>query len=122
MLVEHPFDVALTVRARRRSLKLSQAQLAQALGVGRDWVVRFERGHGSADFALVMRALKTLAVPVSLSIAGDPPDWAKPLTAAARERAFLTAIRQTARTGAVPRERKERVRRPPVGWGEEKPG
>ena len=119
MLVEHPFDVALAVRARRQSLKLSQAQLAAALGVGRNWVVQFEGGHASPDFALMMRALKTLAMPVNLRIAEAPPDWAKPLTKAARERAFLTAIPQTARTGEVPRERKVRVRRPPVGWSED---
>ena len=118
MLVEHPYDVALAVRARRRSLKLSQAQLARALGVGRDWVVQFEGGHASADFVLVMRALKTLAMPISLGIACAPPDWSIPLTRAATERAFLTAIRQTARTGEVPRERKARVRRPPAGWGD----
>ncbi len=117
MLVEHPYDVSLAVRARRRSLKLSQAQLATALGVGRQWVIAFEAGHGSADFALVMRALKTLAMPVSLGIACEPPTWTLPLTAAARERAFLTAIRQTARTGELPKERKARARKPPAGWG-----
>ena len=44
MQVRTPLDLGLAIRDRRRRLKLSQAELARNVGVGRQWVVAIEHG------------------------------------------------------------------------------
>lgn len=45
MLIVTPTDLGNIVRDRRTDLGLSQAALADAIGMSRQWVVRFENGH-----------------------------------------------------------------------------
>ena len=121
MLVVHPYDVALTLRARRLHLKLTQAEVARAAGVGRQWIVACEGGKGTVAFATVMRVLEALDIGVSLDFTRlPPPAWTLPLTEAAKHRRALADLRHVARTGRMPGERPSRrkARPPPAGWSE----
>ncbi len=62
--IRTPDDLALAVRERRRDLGLSQQQLADRLGVSRQWVVALEAGHPRAEIGLVLRALRSLSLRV----------------------------------------------------------
>jgi HTH-type transcriptional regulator/antitoxin HipB len=55
-----PEELAIAVRERRRELGLSQQQLAERLGVSRQWVVGLEAGRPRAELGLVLRALRSL--------------------------------------------------------------
>lgn len=57
-------QVALLVRERRRAAGLSQAALAQKVGVSREWVVRLEGGNPRMEIGKVLDTLYALdAVP-----------------------------------------------------------
>ena len=70
MQIRTPLDLGLTIRDRRRKLKLSQNELARKVGVGRQWVVAIERGKSRAELGLALRALAALDLP--LTIKPDP--------------------------------------------------
>ncbi len=74
MHIRTPLDLGLTIRDRRRKLKLSQAELAREVGVGRQWVVAMEHGKPRAELGLVLRTLSALNLPLMID-AGDhrPP-------------------------------------------------
>lgn len=61
-------DVGAVVRRARRELTMTQADLARAVGVSRDWVVRLEKGHPRLEAQLVLDALDALGVVTSLSL------------------------------------------------------
>lgn len=50
------------VRDRRRRLDLTQAELAEAAGVSRGWLVRLEGGLDNAEPALVLAVLRVLGL------------------------------------------------------------
>ena len=87
MLINHTFDVALAIRARRRQLKLRQIEVAKAAKVGREWLVDLEHGKPSVELGLVMRTLETLGLELDVRAPDTPPAWSVPLTAAAVRRA-----------------------------------
>ena len=66
-------DVAAIARDRRADLKLSQSQLAAKAGVGRDWVVQFEKGKPTAEWGLVMRVLRELGISIDLQVGDAGP-------------------------------------------------
>ena len=45
MLVVTPADVGNIIRDRRTQLEMSQSALGAAIGMSRQWIVRFENGH-----------------------------------------------------------------------------
>ncbi len=47
MLANRPVNWSGLVRQRRVDLGLTQAQLAQEIGMSRQWVARFENGHAA---------------------------------------------------------------------------
>lgn len=53
-------QIASTAHGRRLSLGLSQAQVAEWLGVSRRWVRDFEAGNGGAHLETVLRLLDML--------------------------------------------------------------
>ena len=87
MLVAVPADLALFARARRAALKLGQADVARAAGVGRQWIVEFEAGRGSVELALALRTLAVLGIELRAAFGRDAPAWTLPLTRAAGTRA-----------------------------------
>ena len=80
MLVASPFDIGLFVKGRRKSLKLRQLELANAAGVGREWIIDLERGREGLDLSRVMRTLEVLNVEVSVHFGQGAPAWSVPLT------------------------------------------
>ena len=56
--------LARFVRARRKAQNLTQAQLADKAGVGRDWIVRLEQANPRLEVSKVLDVLDALgAVP-----------------------------------------------------------
>lgn len=60
-------DVAALARRKRVEKGWSQARLAQAVGVGREWIIDFEKGKSSVEWGLVLRTLKELDLQLDLS-------------------------------------------------------
>lgn len=60
IIVRTPQDIGALIRARRRSLGLSQADLASKLGTSRLWITEIERGKPRASLILVLQAMSTL--------------------------------------------------------------
>ncbi len=61
------------VRARRLEKKLSQAELAQRMGVERKWVVRLEAGNQAAEIGNVLKAMKVLDLELKAIEPGSKP-------------------------------------------------
>ena len=68
-------DVASLARLRRSEKGWSQARLAQAVGVGREWIIDFEKGKSTVEWGLVLRTLKELDFEIDLSpaLTARPP-------------------------------------------------
>jgi len=66
MHVRTPLDLGLVIRERRRQLGLSQSQLAEQAGVGRQWLVAVERGKSRAEIGLVLQTLYALGLALSV--------------------------------------------------------
>ncbi len=60
-------QIASAARGRRQSLGLSQAQVADWLGVSRRWVRDFEAGNGGAHLETVLRLLNVLRIDFALA-------------------------------------------------------
>lgn len=59
-------DIAALVREQRRARGWSQEELARRVGVGRDWVIQFEKGKSTVELALVLRVVKELGLQLRL--------------------------------------------------------
>ena len=64
-------DVAATIRAARRARGLTQAQLADRAGVGRQWLVALEKGHDRAELGKVISVMGALGL--TLTAREDTP-------------------------------------------------
>lgn len=62
MLLRTPRDVGLAIRDRRRALGLGQAELAERVGVSRQWIIEAEKGKRRAALWLVLRTLDALGI------------------------------------------------------------
>lgn len=69
-------DVATAVRQARKERGLTQAQLAQLAGVGRDWLVRLEQGNPRLELAKVLDTF--MALGLALSVEAAPATDAEP--------------------------------------------
>ena len=82
MLVRTPQDIGALLREQRQKAGLAQAELAQRIGVSRQWLVEVEGGKPRAEIGLVLRALNVLNIslevgaPRYVAMAGvaDTPD------------------------------------------------
>lgn len=63
-------DVSAAIRARRKTLGLGQAALAQKVGVSREWIIDIEKGKPRAEAALLLRTLYVLGLVIQLDAAG----------------------------------------------------
>jgi HTH-type transcriptional regulator/antitoxin HipB len=70
--------LGMAIRLKRQEKKLSQAALAELLGVERKWVLRLEAGNARAELGLVLKAFKTLGLRASLSDEAGAPDATQP--------------------------------------------
>ncbi|SDU54547.1 helix-turn-helix transcriptional regulator [Jiangella alkaliphila] len=66
-------DLGAVAREARRRRGMTQAELAQVVGISRDWVVRLERGHPRLEAQLVLDALAAAGVAVEVSDADGGP-------------------------------------------------
>jgi HTH-type transcriptional regulator / antitoxin HipB len=64
MFIRTPADLGAAIRERRKSLGLSQSELAKRAGVGRQWLVAVEHGKPGVQLVLVLRVLDTLDMPL----------------------------------------------------------
>ncbi len=83
-------DVAALARRRRTELGWSQARLAEAVGVGREWVIDFEKGKSTVEWGLVLRCLKELGLQIELS----PASRSRPSRAATDLSSILDRTRR----------------------------
>jgi HTH-type transcriptional regulator / antitoxin HipB len=60
--VRTPQDIGALIRSRRRSLGMSQADLASKLGASRLWITEIERGKPRASLVLILQALSILGL------------------------------------------------------------
>jgi len=67
MRIRNAKEIGALVRENRVKLKLSQAQLAERVGVSRLWIVHLEKGKSTAQLDLVLRTLDILGLSVDLS-------------------------------------------------------
>ncbi len=94
MRLRTPKDLGALIRQRRHDLGLSQLQVAERVGVSRQWVVDVERGKPRAEVGLVLRTLDLLDVRLRVE-EGSPPKPAKsPRPAAADVDAVVRAARR----------------------------
>jgi HTH-type transcriptional regulator/antitoxin HipB len=59
-------DLGAVIRDRRRHLDLDQQELADRVGVSRQWIVEAEHGKPRAAVGLVLRTLDALGLNVSI--------------------------------------------------------
>jgi HTH-type transcriptional regulator/antitoxin HipB len=71
MFIRTPTDLGAAIRDRRKTLGLSQAELAKRAGVGRQWLVAVEHGKPGAELAMVLRVLDAINMP--LMTGSSPP-------------------------------------------------
>ena len=67
-------DVAAIARDRRSAMGWSQAQIAAKVGVGREWIIQFEKGKATAEWGLVLRVLRELGMVIDLQVSHEAPD------------------------------------------------
>lgn len=72
MDVRTPLDLGAAVRARRRTLKLSQTTVAEAAGVSRAWLAKLEAGKPSIEFGRVLAILEVLELTLDLRSPDEP--------------------------------------------------
>ena len=70
MQVRNARDLGLLIKDRRRSLSLSQADVANRIGASRHWVIGVEAGKPTVELGLVLSALSALGLVCSLRPAG----------------------------------------------------
>ena len=63
-------DLSALVRGRRRTLGLSQEELADRANVSRQWISAFEQGRPGSELRLILRLLEALELRLSV----DPFD------------------------------------------------
>lgn len=67
MKVKTVLDIAALARKRREDLGWAQIRLAEAVGVGREWIIDFEKGKTTVEWGLVLRTLKELGLEIDLA-------------------------------------------------------
>ncbi|HEY7280311.1 MAG TPA: helix-turn-helix domain-containing protein, partial [Actinomycetota bacterium] len=76
MRIRTPADIARAVREARMVERLTQADLADTIGVSRAWVIRLERGAPGIQLGKTLWAMQSLGLhtTVRFSQLGEPRD------------------------------------------------
>ncbi|MBT0768111.1 helix-turn-helix transcriptional regulator [Kineosporia sp. J2-2] len=109
-------DIGALVRAARRAQGMTQAVLADRLGVGRDWIVRLESGQPRLETQKVLDALVVLGLALDVeqqpaataSASRAEPEAPPPETPQASRKSDAT--RSSRRTTAEPATRSSRAK------------
>ena len=67
MRISTPLELSTAIRHARQQAGLTQAQLAERIGVRRLWVVRFENGKAEVELGTVMLALRELGLTLDIA-------------------------------------------------------
>lgn len=62
MQIRTPRELAMRLKETRQEQGLSQAELADRIGVSRRWVSQLESGKKTLEVGLVLRAIKALGL------------------------------------------------------------
>lgn len=74
MLIRTPREIGLLVRESRRTLGLTQAQLAERIGASREWVRLLESGaKPRLELGLTLRALTALSITLDAQFSAPVP-------------------------------------------------
>jgi HTH-type transcriptional regulator/antitoxin HipB len=68
MSIRTASQLGAAVRQQRKSLGLSQADLARLIGTSRQWVIELEKGHPRAELSSVLRAISELGLLLQIYI------------------------------------------------------
>ena len=68
MQIADTTDLGRRIRARRRELGRSQAEIARRSGCSRQWLVGLEGGKETAEVGRVLRVLHALGLRVALEV------------------------------------------------------
>jgi HTH-type transcriptional regulator / antitoxin HipB len=68
MSINSVHQFAATIRGRRLALGRSQAEVATAAGVSRDWLIQLEAGKPTVEFGLVMDVIDVLGLTLDLVV------------------------------------------------------
>jgi HTH-type transcriptional regulator/antitoxin HipB len=66
MIINRPEDIGALVRDRRKTLSLSQAELAKRLQVSQRYISHLEGGKPTLQLGLVLRVLRELGIDLSV--------------------------------------------------------
>lgn len=83
-----PADLGAAVRAARRRLGWTQAQLAERAGTTRQWVSGFEQGRQRAELGMAMRVVEAVGLVLSSAVSSHLSDDPTRLTARSVARAI----------------------------------
>lgn len=97
MATMSPGEIGELVRSVRKTLGLTQAELAELAGVGRRFVIELEAGHGRAELRKVADVMRAVGLEVS-----DAPDPIEMVRTPSGLVSFRTVIRRTGRPLSVP--------------------
>ena len=70
-LIKTPGDLGQILRARRKQLGWNQAELAEQIGVSRQWLIDIEKGKPRAELGLALRAIYALGLSMHLDQGKD---------------------------------------------------
>lgn len=71
MRIQTPADLARIVKTRRQAQKLTQQNVADAVGITRQSLARVERGHGGVSFDTVLRIFDVLDIQLDTTTAAS---------------------------------------------------
>ena len=71
MLIRTPRDLGAAIRERRKLRGMGQREIAERIGVSRQWVIGIEKGKARAELGLILRLLDSLDIEVRLEHARD---------------------------------------------------
>ena len=74
MKIQSITELARLAKGQRKALNLTQAELAEKIGVKPLWVSQFENGKSTVQLGIVLRALRVLQIPLEIpsEIHGEP--------------------------------------------------
>ena len=74
MHIQNAKGLGLAIRQRRKDLGLDQQELADQIGVSRQWLIQVEKGKSSAQVGLILRTLKALSLELQITDKLETPN------------------------------------------------
>lgn len=71
-ITQSPLELGAAIRQRRRALKLTQDELALAIGVNRKVIGQLERGKKTVHVDIALRAAQAVGLEIGVRTRGQP--------------------------------------------------